>query len=281
MSHLSNRRLELRVLRDAVRLTLCRRWPRPKKLAQSDVRHDAAAGAGAGAGTWATALHEGLAALARQVPIAGARLHVQLSDALVHFDVVQGDFADKSARQLHSFAQACAAELLGERVNQHTLRWQLQCDERHLLLCAVPDALLEALKTAAHAHGLSLASCEPSFVAQWNAHARGALGDAVVFAVATGLNAMIACVRDGAITAVSNGPWFAERHCAASAGLLARQGMTDAADRSTLDLQVDRLLASHGFDAAEPWAFVVVRPRVHQAELSARWTMLPAVGGVQ
>ena len=67
----------------------------------------------------------------------GAQLDVELADSLVHLDVVAGDFAANSDRQLASVAAACVDELLGDAAKDHEIRWQLQPDGTHLLIGAV------------------------------------------------------------------------------------------------------------------------------------------------
>jgi hypothetical protein len=198
-----------------------------------------------------------LAALAAEAPIAGASLHVELADALVHFDVANGDFAGKSEHQLGLLASACIAELLGEQAKDCMVRWQLQRDEQHLLLCAVPNGAVNGLVDAALAQQLQLASLSPSFAAQWNRHARGGWPEAAVFAVASDSNATIACVHQGVITTMSAGPG-------------------SAAGEAALDLHVDRLLAGLGADGEPAPAYLLVAAANTQPAFSSRWKRLTA-----
>ncbi len=257
MSLLSNKRVHLLVQPAAVRASLWRGWPKSSKVAEQ-VRDGGIAAAG-----------DVLAALAGQAPVAGASLHVELADALVHFDVASGDFAGKSAHQLSLFASACVAELLGEQAKDCTVRWQLQRDERHLLLCATPNAVISALADAAIAQRLQLASLSPSFAAQWNRHARGRWPDAAVFAVASTNNTTIACVRHGVITTMSAGP-------GSSAGADARRAaaLSSATGDAPLDLHVDRLLAGLGADGEQSLVYLLVTAAKPQPALSKRWRIV-------
>jgi hypothetical protein len=207
-------------------------------------------------------LGDAIAELAAREIIDGARLSVDVADNLVQFDVAVGDFAGHGARQLQAFAEASIAELLGDRAVDRTVRWFLQRDERHLLVCAMPGSLLGEINEVVQYHSLHLASVQPAFIRQWNRHAVGASGGNRVFVVADGAAAMIACVRDGVIRAVSSGAW-----CVASDG-----------GGSLLDDQVDRLLAGLGVEGGGDDAFQMISRTIPQVPLSARWTVLPSSG---
>ena len=187
----------------------------------------------------------------------GLQLKVELADSLVHLDVVAGEFAGHSDRQLQSVAAACVSELLGDAAEDHETRYQLQADEKHLLICAVARDQLGALSDAAAQHGSTLASVQPDLCMQWNRHATALKPGGSVFAVACGREAVIASVSDGTISALSSGAW------------LDRQDTTSA-----LDSRVDRLLASVGRDAASQSAFVLVAPAWCEKAVSPRWTVM-------
>jgi hypothetical protein len=197
-----------------------------------------------------------LAELAGASALQGLWLDVELADSLVHLDVVGGDFAGDSDRQLQSVAAACVAELLGDATRDHEIRWQLQSDEKHLLIGAIARDLLGALGAAALRHGLSLRSVQPDICLQWNRHASAALTapGAAVFAVASANVAVIASVADGNITALSSGGW------------IDRQRKTGA-----LDSRADRLLASAGLDPLKLSNFVLVGPKGSDKVVSPRW----------
>ena len=209
--------------------------------------------------TRAAAIDEVLRELAAQPGYTGADLEVEVADALFQLDVVSGDFAGDSDRQLMSVAMACAGETLGDALPAHEIRWHLQADGRHLLIAAIDRELITALGEAAARHGFRLRSVQPDLCLQWFCHADAALKLRVaVFAVACGRDVVVACTRNGVITAISHGAW------------LDRQGNADA-----LDARVDRLLASTGLDAEAPAACVLVPPDGVQPALSARWTVKP------
>jgi hypothetical protein len=205
----------------------------------------------------ARALDTVLLELAGAASLQGATLDAEVADALVHLDVVNGEFGGVSDRQLQSIATACAAELLGDAVAHHDIRWQLQTDEKHLLIGAIARELLTTVSQAAVRHGLPLHSLQPELCVQWNRHAGSALKPGRgVFAVVGGREAVIASVADGTITALSSGVWIDGRDAAA-----------------TLDGRVDRLLASAGQDPAGQSSFVVVGSERSDKALSPRWTV--------
>jgi hypothetical protein len=205
----------------------------------------------------ARALDTVLLELAGTAALRGATLDAHVADSLVHLDVVNGEFSGVGDRQLQSIATACAAELLGDAVHNHDIRWQLQADEKHLLIGAMARDLLATVLQAAARHGLSLYSLQPELCVQWNLHAGSALKPGHgVFAVVGGREAAIASVADGTITALSSGVWIDGRDTAA-----------------TLDSRVDRLLASAGQDPARQSSFVVVGSERSDEPVSSRWTV--------
>lgn len=258
-----NKSLELHIGTQAVQGTLRPAWSRHKVLArsshavdQSDIGHDAAAPL--------TAIDAVLSELRASAPSRGIRLSVVLTDARIHFDVVAGDYRDASDRQLKSIATACVAELLGDRAVGQVVRWQLQPDLHHLLICAIAPQDIESMVKAASRHGLSLASLQPEFCMQWNRHA-GALSDGTgVFATTNGAHAIVACVADGAITALSCGPLLEDEPVP----------QDDLPAKSSLDSRVNRLLASIGLDASGVSTFILVAPDLPEHRLASRWTLL-------
>jgi hypothetical protein len=271
--------------------TLEQGWFRPKALTNAshaiDDESDRQSGAAAGAQAepsiekQARAIDAVLLELAKTASLRRARLNVVLADSLVHLDVVEGDFVGDSDRQLHSIAVACVAELLGDAAQSHEVRWQLQADGKHLLIGAIAGDQLRVLSDAAARHGLTLGSVQPDFCLQWNRHAAALKPGSAVFAVASGRDAVIAHVSDGAVAGISSGTWL-DRHDAPGAStahvkhLMCGLGLEPSVTASVLDERVDRLLASVGLDAANQSAYVLVAPEVPDMAVSSRWTVLKA-----
>jgi hypothetical protein len=210
------------------------------------------------------ALDEVLTELAASVSLKGVELWVELTDALVVLDVASGDFAGQGDRQLQAIAEACCAELLGSGQERPEVRWQLQRDERHLLICALNKEVLAWLRQAVERHDLRLTSVQPYFFRQWNENAAELKPGDSVFVVTGGVNAVIACVRNGVITTISNGPWLkSDLNSDTKVGrveqLMAELHLepTDS-QPALLDTRVDRLLASVGQDAKGQSAFLLV-----------------------
>lgn len=199
-----------------------------------------------------------LAALAEQTTLSGVRAEVELADALVTLDVVEGEFAEHGERQLQAIATACSVELLGANAATHELRWQLQCDERHLLICALPREVLSVLNQAFMPHGVVLRSAQPRLCGSWNRHRRHLGKGAAVLAVTDATSTTIACLQGGAIAAL---------------GRLAgdASGLIDA-----LDAHVARLQASLGWDAQADSRYLLIADRIASPKALQRWTLLPS-----
>ena len=222
--------------------------------------------------------------LGKGAALAGLRLHVELADSLMHFDVVAGDFAGDSDRQLRSVAVACVVELLDDAQKTHEIRWQLQADGKHLLIGAIDHDQLSVLSEAAARHGMLLGSVQPDFCVQWNRHANVLKPESSVFAVASGHEAMVACVSQGAVSAISSGAWLDRDDLpgqpqARVKTLMCGLGLESTATSHLLDARVNRLLASVGLDAAMQSAFVLVAPEVSASSVSARWAVLGREAG--
>ncbi|MEY8877378.1 MAG: hypothetical protein AB9M60_12775, partial [Leptothrix sp. (in: b-proteobacteria)] len=204
MSLLSNRRVKLGIRAGGLCAALLSRWPVQRRLARVDRAWPAGTPAPAPATALAAPLEQLLTELATTAPLRGLALDVEVSDALVHLDVAAGDFAGHSEQQLESVTRACFRDLLGEAIAEHDLRWQLQADERHLLMCALPRALLDQLKTAAASHGLRLRSVHTRFQAGWNRRCALLGSGLAIFASGHDDHTVIAFVRDGVVEALSS-----------------------------------------------------------------------------
>jgi hypothetical protein len=234
------------------------------------------------AGTEDPAVRPALDRLAAKAPIGGSTLQVELADSLLHFDVVHGEFGGLAARTLSSLAEACVAELLGEQADEFSVRWQLQRDERHLLVCALPTPWLRRAESAAAAHDLRLESVRPHFSRHWNRWLAAQPAGNAVFAVAEQHQAVIACVRGGVIVALSSGPWFADHAEFSDSSverLLAGIGLVGKERTAMIDLQVDRLLAGLGVDPFEACEYLLVSEAEPHPYLSDRWSVQRTTGG--
>ncbi len=154
MLHRQIRSVRLRVEPHCACAFLYDGWLRPQLIAQtsravesaSTSKDGALARLGVDAKAQAQALDAAIVDLAKTMPVEGTRMFVEIADSLVHLDVALGDFADHTDRQLHAVAAACVSELLADAAD-HEIRWQLQSDERHLMICAIARPLMEAIAT--------------------------------------------------------------------------------------------------------------------------------------
>ena len=277
--------IRLRVTPDEVSGSLIQRWLDPKVLARTCQAPSAAPGTQgvsadsihAKADTLARAIEAALAELAKTSQLRGARLEVEWANELMTFDVVAGEFEGNSDAQLQSVATACLSELLGDAVQAHDIRWQLQSDRRHLLIGAIASDYLQLLSQSASRHGLRLCSVEPDFCLQWNRHAGTVRAGTSVFAVASGHDAMIACVSNGAVIAISSGAWVSgsrRKAGADSAAPMRSSAAEPAAGENLLDVRLARLLASVGLDPADRSDRVLVATEWARENVSSGWTVL-------
>ena len=299
MSRPWNRSVDLRVSPQRVAATLRQGWPRRELVARAQrVAVPATADAARG-DIDDDAVESVLRELDAICALKGARLNVGMSGALIHFDVVAGDFAANTDRQLGEVAGACVAELLGDAAADHELRWQLQRDERHLLICALAQPSLSTLDAAARALGLRLASVQPLFLRAWNDHGRKLPAGDSVFAVQGQAELTIASVRHGTIANIVVGRAATPTVRAAEAAPAARRRVAlspesvsgppataaarfafapapaDSAARG-LDTRVEALLAGLGRDAADQNAFVLVCAEGPPPLVSQRWRVIDA-----
>ncbi len=276
--------MRLRVVPGSVCGTLERGWLRPKVLARANQATDPPDAAETTPSAHANeeplqAIEVVLRELAKTAALRGAQLHVELADSLMHLDVVAGDFAGDSDRKLQSIAVACVDELLGEATPQHEIRWQLQRGGQHLLIGAIARDLIQSLSEVAARHGLTLCSVQPDFCLQWNRYAGVLKAGSAVFAVASGLEAVVAQVCNGAVAAISHGAWL-DRHVsgglvnANAQRLMCGFGLEPSTTAGALDARVDRLLACAGLDAKDQHAYLLVAPQVPDKAVSSRWTVL-------
>jgi hypothetical protein len=279
--------VRLRVTSDAVQGALTPGWPRYRVLVEAGhpVGEPAAPPDPAstsplrGPGNaQADAIDAVLSELGENRSLLGAWLDVDLADSLVQLDVVKGDFAGDSDRQLQSVAAACMAELLGDAAQDLEVRWQLQADGAHLLIAALAQEQLSSLIEAAARHGLHLRSVQPDFCRQWNRHAAALKPGSAVFAVAHGREAVIARVARGAIVDISSGGWL-DRPDGAGDDVshgdrrMSGFGTDPHATARLLDMRCDRLLASVGQDPAAQSAYVLVAPALSDHTVSPRWAV--------
>lgn len=207
-----------------------------------------------------------LSDLRASAPSGAVDLNVVMSDKHIHYDVVAGNYRHASERQLDSIASACVAELLADLAVGQLVRWQLQPDQRHLLICSTALQYIESIADASLRQGLSLASLQPEFCAQWNRHAVTAHSGTSVFASANCAQVTIACVQGDAITAVSGG-LVHEGETRPTGTLCATSG---------LDSRVNRLLASIGVEICTVSTFTLVVRDTPVHRLDPRWTIVDA-----
>ncbi|MGZ5157072.1 MAG: hypothetical protein ACXWJA_11670 [Caldimonas sp.] len=272
-----NSSLLLQVEPGAIVATLETGWPRRRRVSASappaGAQADGSAGVIATPGLDPQMLDTVLDGIELSAPVRGASLSVELADPLVHFDVVEGDFGAQGDRQLQSIAVACMGELLGEAAGEHEVRWSLQAGERHLVIAAVPRALIASLAAAAELRGLRLDSVQPAFGRRWNAFARGLKASTAVFASTSGAHAVVSCVVDRAVCAVSAGPWQEDGGAAAEPAATA-----SAESLSLLDDRAARLLASIGIESSVESDYLLVSANAPGAAAASRWSVVDPSG---
>ena len=214
-----SRSVRLLVTPVAVQATLERGWPKRAEVSSTtcignafDPLRSHGLAASAQFDERASLIEQALLSLEEASSLRLARLDVLLDNALVHVDVAEGEFAQMGEHQLKTVAQACVSELLGDEAEHRDVRWNLQPDERHLAICAVDRSLVPLFRKAAKLHGMTLASVQSQFGSCWNVLARSESATEVVFVVASRGSAIVACVLQRSICALSTGPWLNHRH---------------------------------------------------------------------
>lgn len=277
----------LRVSRHGIEATLQRGWPSREEMA-SLIQSGNAFGTHRPSAPMVAEVDDArarlidlaLAALETTARVRGAQLHVVLDDSLVHVDVVEGDFAGLNDHQLKVIAQACVAEMLGDVVAEWEVRWCLQPDERHLAICAIERDHLRLFSEAAGLRRMEVSSVQSWFTTCWNLHARPRLASEMVFAVPSGMHAVIAYVVERSICALSTGAWL-DRNLMVAAPAdphVEELSSTPVYLPSVLDSRVDRLLASRGVEATTMSNFVAVLLNGTDVPLSNRWSVVRAQG---
>lgn len=257
-----NRSLLLKIAPEGIVGTLSTGWPRPRRIRASCMSADTLP---CGDSDSATLDSDALQAVLDELELAsrlrGAQVVVEVADPLVQFDIAEGDFAALGVRQLQSIALACLGELLGSAAADYEVRWSLQPGERHLVIAALPRAWVEALAAAISLRGARLASVQPAFARRWNTYARSLVAPTAVFASTSGAHAVVSCVIDRALCAVSTGPWQDSDSPTPTA-------------LTMLDERAERLLASVGAEANDALACMVVGEHVEVGTEPSRWTVI-------
>ncbi len=190
------------------------------------------------------------------------RLSVVMADPYIHFDVVHGEFGSASDRHLQSIADACIAEVLGDAAAGQHVRWQLQSDQRHLLISSIYRRDVATVIDAASIHGIQVQSIQPEFFVQWNHFGRATPTGQCVFATVNEDYLTVAFVQQGVITALSCGPCVSLD--------------ADKGDGQRLvqmvDLRASRLLASLGQPVRDVSSFMLVTSAVLDIQSGSRWT---------
>ena len=269
MSPRSNSRLQLRVGLDTLRLRVLAGRRVAQVLGEAEL-------------PWAgvAALADAVGTLLARLDVAAARgteLQVELCNALAHFDTVEGAFAGHGDAELDAIAGACVQEMLGA-AHERDVRWQLQADERHLLICAIERPLLAALLALADRHGLRLRSIETSFALDWNRHGRAVKDGRAVFVSGDEGESVAALVNDGVVQALGTCAHPDEleepQTPTRAVELLCNSvGLEHLAVPTRLDAQVARMLASLGLDLNGIERFIAVLAHDDPDSLSSRWTV--------
>jgi hypothetical protein len=159
-------------------------------------------------------------------------------------------------------ARACVHDIVGDTAAQHEVRWQLQSDLQHLLLCAVPSAVLDAVQSTAQQYRLAVVSVQPEFCVAWNRHARVLGAQAGAFAMLGEVSTLALVGPKTNITAIS---------CTALPAADARCADPDAAAMHALELQLQRLAPSSDTSRETHFRRVLVSAQTSPAWQRSGW----------
>ena len=269
MSRRSSKQLQLRVGQSLLRLRVLSGRRGAPALEEAELAWD-------GVAPLADAL-PGLLSQLSGAPAQGMPLDVEICNALAHFDTVEGALAGQSDAELAAIAGACVQEMFGA-AHGRDVRWQLQADERHLLICAIERPLLAALQAMATRHGLQLRSIETSFAIDWNRHGHRLDAGRAVFVSGDEGESVAALVLDGVVEGlgICAQPDQLEEPLTPTPAvelLCNSVGLERLAVPTRLDAQVARMLASLGLDMDGIGQFMAVLARDEADALSSRWTV--------
>jgi len=269
VSRRSSKQLQLRVGQSLLRLRVLSGRRGAPALEEAELAWD-------GVAPLADAL-PGLLSQLSGAPAQGMPLDVEICNALAHFDTVEGALAGQSDAELAAIAGACVQEMFGA-AHGRDVRWQLQADERHLLICAIERPLLAALQAMATRHGLQLRSIETSFAIDWNRHGHRLDAGRAVFVSGDEGESVAALVLDGVVEGlgICAQPDQLEEPLTPTPAvelLCNSVGLERLAVPTRLDAQVARMLASLGLDMDGIGQFMAVLARDEADALSSRWTV--------
>jgi len=97
-----------------------------------------------------------------------ARMRVVVADQWVRYTVVPWSDALSSADERMAHARELMASIFGDALGEWTVSLSEAPPGASRLACAMPTALLEALREAAARHGQKLASIQPQLIAAYN-----------------------------------------------------------------------------------------------------------------
>jgi hypothetical protein len=141
----------------------------------------------------------------------------------------------------------------------------------------LPTALVELLAAAAKRHGVVLDSVQPAFARSWNAFVRGRRDVPAVIASATGWHALVSCVVDGAVRAISSGPWHDDGPSTMRGALADGVSPSGRGSAARLAERAERLLASAGIASGPGTSFLVVGAEPGSVPAGPGWVGVDAL----
>lgn len=270
MSHLLSNSLHLHIGQGSIHGVLRPAWRRERVLGKAKHSFESAAPMASLSSldepldeSYRSAAESVIAELATTRSAQKPRLKVVLADSWVHYDVVTGDYAASSDRQLQAIADACVEEVLGDRAMDQVVRWQLQPDSRHLFISSIDAKAVDGLVQVAYRARLRLNSLQTEFCTQWNRHAHALAEGTGVFSVVSGSLLIAAYALRGSIIALSSAP-------------IGRIEETPASKTPTfwIDKFVDRLLSSMGQEPKDSTSYLLVASEQPPGHLSPRWKVI-------
>lgn len=179
-------------------VSFCRGWPKPQVVRELAVECDRPA---AELKDVIDALGACLEALREEHPVAGLTCDVVVADMWVAYDVIQGDLGELQPGAADEVVGASLADTLGLKLDDLTVRWQEQGEQRQLA-CALPSAELNRLRTVLEGAGVRMGAVEGEFVHSFNARRDQVAGGRTIMAVARDAGTQFGLVIDGGVAAV-------------------------------------------------------------------------------
>lgn len=116
------------------------------------------------------AIQSAITQLSAKVGLPLHAVRVEIEDVYVFYDIIQITANPASDSQMRQLAASVLGNTFALDANQMVIRYSMQADGRSMIACAIPFALINAIKAAVKMTGKKLEGIQPAFGAFVNRH---------------------------------------------------------------------------------------------------------------